>query len=338
MSIARTLSITLATTLMASSAFAEGTEYPLTIPNCGQEVTFNSAPGSAVAIGQAGTEMLYALGLGDKVAGTGVWFNEVLPEFKEVNDKVERLADNDPSFESIVEKKPGLVTVEFEWHIGPEGIIATRDQFHELSIPTYVLPSDCVGKDNTEGIDGTRQEAFSTDVIYQGIGELAEIFDVKEKGDELIADMRARETAAVEKAKSSKIEDASAVLWISSADLEIDPWVAGGMGVPNYMLEQVGIDNIVDTAEEWPVVGWETIAKANPTFIIIGRMDRRRFPADDYEEKLKFLKSDPVTSQMDAVKSDRIIVLDTMGFSATTRLISGLEALTDALEDFGVDG
>lgn len=337
MSIARTLAMGLSSALVTLPAFAEETTYPLTLANCGQEITFEAAPDSAVSIGQAGTEMLYSLGLGEKVAGTGVWFNEVLPEFKQINDGVERLADNDPSFESIVAKKPGLVTVEFEWHIGPEGIIGTRDQFHELSIPTYVLPSDCVGKDNTEGVDGTRQEAFSTEVIYQGISEVAAIFNIQGEGETLVADMRAREAAAVEKAKAANIEDASAVLWISSADLDIDPWVAGGMGVPNYMLEQVGIDNIVDTAEEWPVVGWETMAKSDPTFIIIGRMDRRRFVADDYEKKLEFLKSDPVTSQMSAVQNDRIIVLDTMGFSATTRLVSGLEALTEALEEFSVD-
>ncbi len=324
----------LATTWLVSPAIAAETQYPLTLTNCGVEVTFSGAPERAVTIGQAGTEMLYGLGLGDEVVGTGVWFNDVLPEYKDVNDATERLADNDPSFEAIVNKEPEIVTVEYEWHIGPEGIIATREQFSELGVPTYVLPSDCVGKDNTQGVDGTRETAFTTEVIYQGITELAEIFDIQEAGAAKVADMRAREAAAIDKAKSLDIDGASAVLWISSADLDIDPWVAGSMGVPNYMMEQVGIDNVVDTAEEWPAVGWETIAKADPTFIIIGRMTRRRFEADDYEKKIDFLKSDPVTSQMDAVKKDRIIVLDTMGFGATTRVVSGLEALTAALEEF----
>lgn len=334
----RYLALAISTGCLATPMLAEPTQYPLMLANCGSEITFESAPESVVSIGQAGTEMLYGLGLGDKVVGTGVWFNEILPEFKEINDTVERLADNDPSLEAIVAKNPGLVTIEFEWHIGPEGIIGTREQFHELSVPTYVLPSDCVGKDNTSGVDGTREEAFSTEVIYQGISELAAIFDVQETGTELIADMRAREAAALEAARGANIDEATAVLWISSADLDIDPWVAGGMGVPNHMMEQVGIKNIVETAEEWPVVGWETIAKADPTFLIIGKMDRRRFEADDYEKKIAFLKSDPVTSQMSAVQNDRIIVLDTMGFSATTRVVSGLEALTEALQQFGSNG
>ncbi|EGH35884.1 periplasmic binding protein, partial [Pseudomonas syringae pv. japonica str. M301072] len=37
--------------------------------------------------------------------------------------------------------------------------------------------------------------------------------------------------------------------------------------------------NIVQSDEEWPTVGWETIAKANPSILVIARMDRRCFPA-----------------------------------------------------------
>jgi len=79
---------------LTSLAQAAATHYPLTVDNCGMPQTFAHAPERAVTIGQAGTEMLYALGLGDKLAGTSLWFNNVLPEYKALNDKVERLADN----------------------------------------------------------------------------------------------------------------------------------------------------------------------------------------------------------------------------------------------------
>lgn len=38
--------------------------------NCGETITSDKAPGSAVTVGQAATEVLYSLGLGDKVKGT----------------------------------------------------------------------------------------------------------------------------------------------------------------------------------------------------------------------------------------------------------------------------
>jgi ABC-type Fe3+-hydroxamate transport system, periplasmic component len=100
-------------------AQAAATQYPLTVDNCGAPQTFAQAPERAITIGQAGTEMLYALGLGDKLAGSSLWFNNVLPEFQALNDKVPRLADNEPSFEAVVGKRPQLVAVQFEWMVGP---------------------------------------------------------------------------------------------------------------------------------------------------------------------------------------------------------------------------
>ncbi|AGT11448.1 ABC transporter substrate-binding protein [Paracoccus aminophilus] len=319
----------------AAPAFAE-TKYPLELRNCGVDVRFDKAPDSVVSVGQAATEVLYSLGLAEKVTGTSVWFTEVLPEFKEANAKIERLADNDPSFESVVAKRPGLVAIQYEWHIGPQGIVATREQFGDLGIPTYILPSDCTGKDNTVGSDGTRTEMFSMAPIYQGVTELSEIFDVPERGTALVEGLKGREEAAIAKAKALDLKDSSAVFWFSSAEMDIDPYVAGRKGPPAYMMEALGLRNVVESDEEWPVVSWETIARANPSVIVVAKMDRRRFEADDVEKKLAFLKSDPVTKEMDAVKNDRIVVMDAHAMDPSIRNVSALETLADALPQFGL--
>ncbi|AHD00074.1 ABC transporter substrate-binding protein [Leisingera methylohalidivorans] len=326
--------IGLSFTLAAHSA-AAGDTFPLTIENCGQSVTFEVPAVSAVTVGQAATEVLFALGLGGKVLGTSVWFNDVLPEYADLNAKVERLADNDPSFESVVAKRPGLVAAQYEWHVGPEGVVAKREQFHDLGIPTYVMPADCAGKDNTTGGDGTRTRMFTTGSLYRGIEELAAIFGEADKGAELVADYKAREAAAVAKAQEVALEDASALFWFSSPEMESDPFVAGQKGAPGYMMQQLGLRNVIETDEEWPTVGWETIAKANPTVIVIARMDRRRFAADDYEKKLEFLRQDPVASQMDAVRNNRIVVMDAQGMDATIRAIPALEDLAAELSVIG---
>jgi iron complex transport system substrate-binding protein len=316
----------------ASAVQAEPTRYPLTIENCGQELSFDSAPDSAVTIGQSATEILYSLGLAPKVKGTSVWFNPVLAEFAQVNANIERLADNDPSFEAVATKKPGLVAVQYEWHVGPSGIVGTREMFHDIGIPTYILPADCDTKDNSTGGDGTRISAFSSNSIYKGIGELASIYDVQAEGEALIADLQQREAAAIEVAQSLDLPaDTSAVFWFSSADLELDPYVAGQKGAPGYMMDKLGIENVIKSDEEWPTVGWETIAKADPDILVIAEMDRRRFPADDIEKKLEFLRTDPVARQMTAVREGRIVVMDAHAMSATMRTIFGLEALAQAL-------
>src|SRR3546814_12253637 len=78
------------------TAQAQATDYPLSLTNCGQTITFDAAPDSAVTMGQSGTEMLYALGLGKKIVATSVWFNPVQPQFKELNDSSARLAPHSP--------------------------------------------------------------------------------------------------------------------------------------------------------------------------------------------------------------------------------------------------
>jgi iron complex transport system substrate-binding protein len=168
--------------LSVASAMAAPTAYPLTIENCDQTLTFEAAPRNTVTIGQSVTEVLYALGVSDRMAGTALWFNDVLPEFHEANARVERLDNNAPSFESVIAKRPGLVATQFEWMIGAQGVVGTREQFHELGAPTYIMPADCEGKNNLVGADGTRTAAFSTEALYKGITQLAQIFDRQDRG------------------------------------------------------------------------------------------------------------------------------------------------------------
>ncbi|ONG52303.1 ABC transporter substrate-binding protein [Pseudoroseomonas deserti] len=317
--------------LAALPTAAQSTAYPLTVENCGQTLSFPAAPRNVVTIGQAATETLYALGVGENMAGTSLWFNAVLPEFAAQNDRVPRLDNNAPSFESVINKRPGLVATQFEWMIGAQGVVGTRPQFHELGVPTYIMPSDCEGKNNLVGADGTRTAPFTTATIYKGIEQLAAIFDRQSAGAKLVADLRAREAAAVARAQALKLTDASAAFWFSSADLDLDPYMAGQKGIPGYMMRTLGLRNVVQSDEEWPTVGWESIARANPSVLVIARMDRRRFPADDVEKKLAFLRADPVTREMTAVREGRIVILDAHAMQATIRLVGGLEALTEAM-------
>ena len=324
--------VTLVTGLgLSALAHATPTHYPLTLENCGTPLTFERAPARAVTIGQAGTEMLYALGLGDKLVGTSLWFNNVSDTYKAQNDKVERLADNDPSFEAVIGKRPELVAVQLEWMVGPQGVVGTREQFHELKIPTYLMPSDCEGKDNLVGADGTRLQPFSIDSIYKSINQLAAIFDVQARGETLNAALKTRLEKSIASLKGKDLKHTSALFWFSSADLDIDSYVAGRKGIPDFMLNTLGVRNVVESDEEWPTVGWETLAKANPTFLVIARMDRRRFPADDYQKKLEFLRNDAVTRNMDAVKNNRIIILDADAMQASLRMFEGFETLATAI-------
>ncbi len=320
---------------LAAPAFA-ATQYPLTLTNCGQKVTFEKAPAKIVSIGQGMTEVLFSLGLADKIAGTAVWVGPVLPQYAEANSKIKRLADNDPSFESVVGAEPDLVAAEFEWHVGTQGSVGKREQFKDLGINTYVAPADCVAKINADGGDGVRRELFTMDLIYQEIAELSEIFDIKDRGDRLIADLKKREADAAASVAGAAAKNLPVVFWFSSKEVKGDAFIAGKNSAPAYILKTLGAKNVVSTEEEWPLVGWETIAQANPAVIVIATMDRRRYAADDPKVKVDFLENDPVTSELDAVKNKRFIMMDAQSMNPTIRTIDGIETLAKGIKSFGL--
>ncbi|MEZ2406909.1 iron complex transport system substrate-binding protein [Bosea sp. OAE752] len=322
--------------LAAGAAVAAPTQYPLTLENCRETITFNAAPKRVVSIGQTQTEILYALGLGDRVVGTAVWFSPIAKPYEAINAKVKRLADNDPSFEAVLAQEPDLVTAMFEWHVGPNGIVGKRDQFAKVKVPTYVSPTDCVGKDNSGGGDGVRTQMFTMELVYRNIREFGQIFDVSDRAETLVAELKAREEKAVQAVADAKVKDVPVVVWFSSKDIKGDGFMAGRNGVPAYILSKLGARNIITTNEEWPLVGWESIAAANPAVIVTVKMDRRRFPADDIEKKLDFLKTDPVASKLDAVKNNRIVIMDVGATRAGLDTVDGIETLAKAIAGFGL--
>jgi iron complex transport system substrate-binding protein len=320
--------------LAASDARAEPTKYPLTIRNCGMDVTFAKAPLRVVSIGQSNTEILLSLGLADKIVGTAVWFEPVLPQFAAANAAIKRLADNDPSFEAVVGQNPDLVTAQYEGHVGKKGSVGAREQFAGLKIPTYIAPADCTEKDNSGGGDGVRAQLFSMDLIYQEIHEFAAIFDVADRGDQLAATLRKREMDAIASVAGGK-KDVPVVFWFSSREVKGDAFVAGKNGVPAYILSALGDRNVIATNDEWPAASWETIAAANPAVIVVAKMERRRFPADDIAAKLNFLQTDPVVSRMEAVRAGHVVVMDAEAMNPTIRAIDGIEALADGIKALG---
>jgi iron complex transport system substrate-binding protein len=226
------------------------------------------------------------------------------------------------------------VAAEFEWHVGPQGSVGKREQFSSLGIDTYIAPADCVAKINADGGDGVRKELFTMDLIYQEIGELSEIFDVKDRGDALIADLKKREAAAVASVADAK--DLPIVFWFSSKEVKGDAFIAGKNSAPAYILKTLGAKNVVTTEEEWPLVGWETISQANPAVIVIATMDRRRYAADDPKVKVDFLEHDPVTSQLQAVKDKHFVEMDAQSMNPTIRTIDGIEVLAKGIKSFGL--
>lgn len=320
----------------AHAAPAAQAGFPVTVENCGVSQTFTRPPQRVVTVGQHETELLLALGLASKISATSVWFGKLPPVLAKQGNGLKKLADNSPSFEAVVAQKPELVLAQYQWHIGPQGEVATREQFASLGIKTWISPADCAGKSVTQSsnADGARSTPFTMASIEQEINELAAIFAIPQQGDKLIQALKKRIAHAQSRAAADSQKPLKIVFWFSSSRLNGDPWVAGNAGAPAWISRTLGLKNIIDSNDEWPAVTWEHIAREQPDIIVIADMARRLYPADDVAVKIRFLRSDPVTKAIPAVKNNHIVVVPAMSLNPSLRNVDAVEMISEQMAAF----
>ncbi|MFG2576739.1 ABC transporter substrate-binding protein [Streptomyces sp. NPDC048481] len=314
----------------ATSAQTSAAGRPVTIANCGHEVTLKSAPERAVSLNQGTTEILLSLGLADRMAGTATWTDPVMKGVEKANASVPRLADNMPSFEKVLDAEPDFVTASFVSTLGKGGV-ATREQFEKLGVPTYVSPSDCSGKDNDSGGDGSRGKPLTLDAVYGEIRDLARSFGVEERGEKLVTQLRQRVRTAT---AALDAPDVSLMYWFANSQ---SPYLAGCCGAPGVITRAVGARNAFsDTHDEWPQINWETVADRDPDVIVIGDLTRKQQTAETAAAKIRFLETNPATRKLSAVRKKRYVLLSGQAMNPSIRTIEGIEKVAAGLRDFGL--
>ncbi|MFJ8884730.1 ABC transporter substrate-binding protein [Streptomyces sp. NPDC102402] len=309
---------------------AEG--FPVTLENCGRTVTVDAAPRRAVSLNQGSTEILLSLGLADRIAATATWTDPVMKGLEKDESAVARIAGNQPSSEKVLAEEPDFVSASFESTLGTGGV-ASRDRFDELGVPTYLAPSDCMGKDNTGSSDGSRTEPLTMSPVYDEVRDLAKVFGVPERGEKLVASLRDRVDRATEGIDAS---DATLLYWFANSEA---PYMAGCCGAPGIITGEVGAKNVFDdTREEWPQINWETVADRDPDVLVIGDLTRRSQTAESAEKKIEFLESNPATRNMDAVRHKRYVLLSGQAMNPTVRTVEGVERVAAGLRSFGLAG
>lgn len=306
----------------------QSTSYPLTIENCGVKVTFDGPPRRAVSLYQASTEILLALGLADRMVGTSTWFDPVLPELAADNATVPRLADNDPGLETVLAVEPDLIT-SASAHTFTPAVVADRSRFARLGIPTYQSPSVCTGA-RADGETVTRTEPLTLDTLYREIRQLAQIFDVQRRGQDLID----RLTRRLDDVPSTTAPDISVAFWFSGLRT---PYLAGCCSAPGLYATELGVTNVfADSREDWPEVSWEVLADRNPDVLVLADLDRRRVDGDALEAKVTFLESNPVTRNMTAVRNKRYVVLTGSELDPGIREVDAVVKFAAGLKAFGL--
>lgn len=262
------------------------------IDDAGREVTINEMPERIVSFGPSITEILFALGLGDRVVGVSD-YSDYPAEAQGIPSIGNAYS---PSIEILVELEPDLVlTVEHE---------QLNSQLEALGLTYLILsPTD---------IDG----------IFANIQLVGAVTGTGDEAEALIDDMQdamANILAIVEGAPTVS------VFYIIDASLDLTmPWTAGEGSFIDVLITMAGGENIAhETPGEWVQFSIEEVVSADPDFIIIQTMI-----AGVPTVTIETLEAHPIWGSMRAVIEGNVFIIDGDLVSRPgPRIVQGLEEL-----------
>jgi iron complex transport system substrate-binding protein len=215
---------------------ASASQYPLTITDdAGRSVTLESRPDSIVSLAPSNTEILYALGLGDSVAGVTEFCNYP----PEALEKPQVGGFSDIDIETIAVLDPDLVLAA-NLHI------------------TDVVPAL-----EALGMTVVVIDPLDFPAVLEGIALVAEITGQQAAGQVLLEDMQIRADAL---ASALAGREPRRAFW----ELDSDLWTAGPGSFVDDLITRAGGENIAADADSpWVQLSNETIIAADPEVVFL---------------------------------------------------------------------
>ncbi len=302
----------------ASPSASPSAAAAVTVDNCGTEVSFDSAPERVLTVKSTSTEMLLALGLGDRIIGTAFQDGPLPENLADSGADLVSVSDKLPSAEAVLGLEPDLVYSGWESAFAPDAA-GDRAELESLGIATYVSPAACKEPEY-------QPDKLTWDDVFGEITEVGDIFRVPDAAAELVAGQQ-DEVDGIEPDSRGLT-----ALWYSSGS--DTPYVGAGIGNPELLLETVGLTNIAgDVEDTWTPFSWEAVAAADPDVIVL--VDASW---NSVQKKKDLLASDPVTANLTAVRTGRYLVVPFAASEAGVRSADAAADLSRQLAelDFGV--
>lgn len=286
-------------------------DYPLSLENCGTAVTVLAAPERIVSIKSSTTELLLALGLGDRIVGSAFLDGPLPKSLAADGANLNVISDFLPGQEAILGLDPDFIYGGWQSNFSADGV-GERDALASLGVGSYVSPAACKGE--------YMPRPLTFDAVFTEITEAGTIFGARPEADALVSTLK-DDLAAL----SPKNGDRPTALWYSSGTTT--PYVGAGIGSPNMIMAAAGLANVFETVDDtWTSVGWESVIEANPSVIVL--VDATWNTA---ASKIAFLESNPATQVLDAVKKQRYIILPFASTEAGIRNVEAASATIDQL-------
>jgi iron complex transport system substrate-binding protein len=247
------------------------TTYPLTITDdAGRKVTVAKRPQRIVSLAPSNTEILYSLGLGDRVVGVDE-FSNYPPE---AQSKPKIGSYSAANLEQVLAREPDLVLASGITR--PDVLTALSSQ----GLAVVVLnPSDLTG-------------------VLANLTLVGQVADVSVDAGRLRAGLEGRIAAVAEMVKGTTTKP--------RAFVELDPTMFYSVGPKSFVDDLItragGVNIAADTGTPYPQLSQEQILAKDPEVILLADGSQEVTPAS--------VQARPGWGNVSAVKSGRIVVLD----------------------------
>ncbi|WP_158887481.1 ABC transporter substrate-binding protein [Amycolatopsis anabasis] len=273
---------------------------PVTVTNCGQEATYPAPPRRVVTNDIGITEMMFALGLADRMAGYVVDSGQnggiETSSWKADFARVPRLAEK---IGKEVVRGANADLVFAGWNYGfSESTGFTPESLRQLGIASYQLTEACRnGKGQQRGI------MPPLDALYTDLRNLGHVFGVADRAERLVAEYQ-RQIDDVRRAIPAGAPRPKVFLFDDGKD---QPLTSGRNAGPEEIITRAGGQNIFgDLDDSWTRVNWEAVVARKPDVILINDYGGDLGSVADKE---KFLRSYPPLAEVPAVRDGRFFAL-----------------------------
>lgn len=261
--------------------------YPIKIKNFDSkgnefEVTFKQKPTKVITTNQPATEVMLALGLEDSLIGTCYRDNPILAELEGAYKKVPILSEKYPSKEVVISKKPDML---FGWSSAFfDKSLGNVTDWNKKEVNTFIQRNSILKERTVEN-------------EFKDIEEIGKVFNVTEKSDKLISDMKAKIEDIEKKTKTAKTPVKVLVLE-GSGDNKY--YAYGKNTLVNDMVEKAGGINIADKGGD---ISLETILEKNPDVIALISFEMQK--SDNKE--MSALLNNKTLKNVNAIKNKKVV-------------------------------
>ncbi|MFD5828998.1 ABC transporter substrate-binding protein [Lentzea sp. NPDC060358] len=295
---------------------------PVTVTNCGKQVTFDKVPSKVVTNDTGITELMFALGLKDRMAGyvvdSGNTVDLQTSPWKADFDSAQHLADK---ISKEVVQGAGADLVFAGWNYGfSESTGFTPDALAQLGIGTYQLTEAC-----RNGVGKQRGIMPALDALYTDLRNLGAIFRVSDRAEELVRSYQ-RQVEEAGRLTAGKPRP-KVFLYDSGQD---QPFTSGKNAAPQDVIGKAGGDNVFgDLNDSWTTVNWEAVVQRSPDVVLI--VDYADGESNTPAQKQAFLEGFAPLANAPAVKNKRFFSLPYAALVEGPRNPASIEAFAKFL-------